>query len=226
MVDPKAKEFGNYLRNLRKNKGLTLIQLKEATSLSQPYLSQIENGLKGIPSPETLRKLAAPLGVPYEELLHYAGYLEGVFVESSKSIYSSHYFSLKRAKQLLTKDGKLDPKYREEIDEVLKTDTSLSITTENLFEKLEKFVDTATDWTEVMNSGKDLFYFNIFNKLDELSRKVELASKDILTLIKDPQFSYNGHKLTVDDKKRVIEMFNVLFPEYKSVDQDKSERDS
>ncbi|MOA63114.1 hypothetical protein D3C78_1887320 [compost metagenome] len=77
-----------------------------------------------------------------------------------------------------------------------------------------------------MASGKDLYYIYIFDKLDELSRKIELNSKDILTLIKDPQFSYNGHKLTLDDKKRVIEMFKVLFPDYKSVDQNESEREN
>lgn len=70
-----ANEFGNYLRSLRNAKGLTLTQLGNLIGYSNPYLSQIENGLKGIPAPELLKKLSGPLGVTYEELMVLAGHL-------------------------------------------------------------------------------------------------------------------------------------------------------
>ncbi|WP_160045716.1 helix-turn-helix domain-containing protein [Paenibacillus sp. USDA918EY] len=70
-----AHTFGAYLRELRKKRGMTLNELKDATQLSQPYLSQIENGLKGIPSPEVLYKLKDPLGVSHAHLMIKAGHI-------------------------------------------------------------------------------------------------------------------------------------------------------
>jgi transcriptional regulator with XRE-family HTH domain len=69
------KEFGQYLKKLRKIKGITLTELGELVGYSNPYLSQIETGKRGTPSPEILKKLSEPLGVSYEELMVKAGYL-------------------------------------------------------------------------------------------------------------------------------------------------------
>ncbi|MBD7966249.1 helix-turn-helix domain-containing protein [Fictibacillus norfolkensis] len=84
-----AAEFGAYIKTLRKNNGFTLIDLGEQTQLSQPYLSQIENGKKGIPSPEILRKLAEPLGVSYINLMEKAGY----YAESSFILHAEEFFN-------------------------------------------------------------------------------------------------------------------------------------
>lgn len=69
-------EFGKFIKGLRKGIGLTLNELSKASTVSQPYLSHIENGKRGIPQPDTLKKLAEPLGVSYEDLLHKAGHLD------------------------------------------------------------------------------------------------------------------------------------------------------
>ncbi|WP_110926842.1 helix-turn-helix domain-containing protein [Bacillus massiliglaciei] len=71
------EEFGLHLRNLRKKKGLTLEELGKLSDLSQPYLSQIENGKRAIPSPEILYKLSKPLGVDHVHLMIKAGHLQG-----------------------------------------------------------------------------------------------------------------------------------------------------
>lgn len=56
-----ALEFGHYLRGLRKARGLTLVDLNKASGVSQPYLSQIENGKAGgVPSPDILKKSPNP----------------------------------------------------------------------------------------------------------------------------------------------------------------------
>jgi transcriptional regulator with XRE-family HTH domain len=65
----KALQFGQFLKELRIAKGLTLIELGERIHLSNPYLSQIENGKRGIPTPELLEKLAEVFDVPFIELL-------------------------------------------------------------------------------------------------------------------------------------------------------------
>jgi transcriptional regulator with XRE-family HTH domain len=69
LSDEKAPEFGQYLKELRIAKGLTLIELGKLIDLSNPYLSQIENGKRGIPAPDLLEKLAIALDVPFIELL-------------------------------------------------------------------------------------------------------------------------------------------------------------
>ena len=68
-------EFKEYLKQLREDKKLSLRKLDSLSGVSHVYLSQIENGNRGIPSPDVLKKLAAPLGVSYKELMQAAGYL-------------------------------------------------------------------------------------------------------------------------------------------------------
>lgn len=72
-----AKEFGRYLKSLRDEKKLTLTELGKRIDYSNPYLSQIETGKKGIPSPKLLKLLSKELGVDFEELMFAAGYITG-----------------------------------------------------------------------------------------------------------------------------------------------------
>lgn len=68
-------EFGLYLKKIRKEKKLTVRQLDLYSGVSHSYISQLERGVKGIPSPDILRKLSKPLGVDYESLMEQAGYI-------------------------------------------------------------------------------------------------------------------------------------------------------
>lgn len=74
-------EFGQYIKSLREKKGLTLQELARLSSTSHPYLSQIENGKKGMPSVKILKKIAEPLEVDDMELLVNAGYFTELEVE-------------------------------------------------------------------------------------------------------------------------------------------------
>ena len=67
--------FGEYLKDKRINKGLSLRKLGEMSEISHSYLSQVEHNKRGIPSPEILRKLSKPLGVSYQELMRAANYM-------------------------------------------------------------------------------------------------------------------------------------------------------
>lgn len=86
----KAREFGEYLKELRKKKKLTIRQLDTYSGVSNSYISQMERGERGVPSPEILQKLSKPLGVEYDELMILAGYsykknsADGARVESSE----------------------------------------------------------------------------------------------------------------------------------------------
>lgn len=72
----KAEEFGEYLKSLRKKRKLTIRQLDTYSGVSNSYISQMERGERGVPSPDILRKLAKPLNVDYEELMMRAGHLK------------------------------------------------------------------------------------------------------------------------------------------------------
>lgn len=63
-----AVALGDALRKLRKAQGLTLRQLTARCGLSQPFLSQIENG-KAMPSLLALHHVAQALGATAYELL-------------------------------------------------------------------------------------------------------------------------------------------------------------
>lgn len=68
-------DFGQYLKELISKRGYSYRQLAMLADIDHTYISKIANGKTGIPSPEILKKLSRPLGVPYEELLKSAGYL-------------------------------------------------------------------------------------------------------------------------------------------------------
>jgi SOS-response transcriptional repressor LexA/DNA-binding XRE family transcriptional regulator len=69
------KKFGEKLKELRKNKGLKIRELEGLAGVSNAYLSQLENGKRGKPSPDIIKKLAPHLGVTYTELMKLAGFI-------------------------------------------------------------------------------------------------------------------------------------------------------
>ncbi len=68
-------DLGAYLREQRENAQLSLRQLAEMAGVSNPYLSQIERGLKR-PSAEILQQIAKGLQVSAESLYVRAGILD------------------------------------------------------------------------------------------------------------------------------------------------------
>lgn len=69
------ENLGDYLREQRKAARLSLRQLSDLAGVSNPYLSQIERGLKK-PSAEILQALAKSLQVSAESLYVKAGFLD------------------------------------------------------------------------------------------------------------------------------------------------------
>ena len=73
-VGKTVENLGEYLREQRLNSRLSLRQLAEQTGVSNPYLSQIERGLRR-PSAEVLQQIAKALRVSAETLYIRAGIL-------------------------------------------------------------------------------------------------------------------------------------------------------
>ena len=69
-----VETLGDYLREQRVNAELSLRQLAEQAGVSNPYLSQIERGLRR-PSAEVLQQLAKALRISAEQLYVQAGIL-------------------------------------------------------------------------------------------------------------------------------------------------------
>jgi transcriptional regulator with XRE-family HTH domain len=80
MTDPweaQREVLGAFIREQRKRANLSLRQLAELTSLSNPYLSQVERGLHQ-PSVRVLKALSGALNVSAETLLAQAGLIDAI----------------------------------------------------------------------------------------------------------------------------------------------------
>ena len=80
MTDPwqaQVEALGAFIRSQRKLANLSLRQMAELTSLSNPYLSQIERGLHQ-PSVRVLKLIADALDVSAEALLAQAGLVDSM----------------------------------------------------------------------------------------------------------------------------------------------------
>lgn len=70
------KNLSEVLKELRSAKDLSLRQVEKKTGISNPYLSQLENGKIKEPSPHMLHKLAEVYETPYNDLMKLAGYIK------------------------------------------------------------------------------------------------------------------------------------------------------
>lgn len=80
MTDPwqaQREALGAFIRTQRKMANLSLRQLAELTSLSNPYLSQVERGLHQ-PSVRVLKAISDGLNLSSETLLAQAGLIDAV----------------------------------------------------------------------------------------------------------------------------------------------------
>jgi transcriptional regulator with XRE-family HTH domain len=93
LVRASAMYFYDKLKDMRKLKGFTIRELADRSGVSAAYISQLENGNRGIPSPDVLMKLSEGLNTSYSELMDIAGYLE-----SSQSVqkFQSNPVNLRR----------------------------------------------------------------------------------------------------------------------------------
>jgi transcriptional regulator with XRE-family HTH domain len=71
----KVRELGDYIREQRLSSSISLRQLARLAGVSNPYLSQIERGLRK-PSAEILQQIAKALRISAEALYVQAGILE------------------------------------------------------------------------------------------------------------------------------------------------------
>lgn len=78
--------FGPYMKQLREQQGFSINQLAEAAGISNSQISRIENGVRGVPKPATIRKIADALAVPYTDMMKQAGYIETGSEEADQDV--------------------------------------------------------------------------------------------------------------------------------------------
>lgn len=111
----KLDELGAFIRDQRRNARLSLRKLSDLAGISNPYLSQIERGLRK-PSAEILQQIAKALRISAETLYVRAGILDEdrehdlvaeilrdvVLTERQKQALIEHYRSYIEANQVGT----------------------------------------------------------------------------------------------------------------------------
>lgn len=70
-----STELGEYLKNLRKNRNLSLRKVDELTDITYSHLNMIENGIRNV-TPALLKNLALIYNVDYLDLYEKAGYID------------------------------------------------------------------------------------------------------------------------------------------------------
>src|SRR5665213_1796305 len=94
MADPvengnqRASGLGAYLKSLRNGRGLSLRDVEAATNkeVCNAYLSQLETGKIGKPSPNILHALAELYGVSYQKGMERAGYIAPMASRSKSGV--------------------------------------------------------------------------------------------------------------------------------------------
>lgn len=224
----KAEKFGQYLRSLRKERNMTLKELSHATNITIGHLSNIENGRRGIPSPDLLKKLAEPLGVNHSDLMVQAGHIEkSDIVDELKKLKESENLnfksnitrSLKYILDVLS-DGEnfygfggsadeqltLIQNYCKEHfgDDFVLTPTSLI----DLFLKV--------DWSTVNKSKEEQGEFNssvfeLFNILEIWADYTQDHMNDLFYILDYEDVTFQGIQLNEVDRKVIKNFLNALF---------------
>lgn len=96
-----VSEVGAFIRQQRERSAISVRKLAERAGISNPYLSQIERGIRK-PSAEILKSIARGLSISAETLYERAGLLEGHAATDIESAIRADTTLTERQKQALT----------------------------------------------------------------------------------------------------------------------------
>ena len=110
--------LGEFLKEQRQSAQMSLRQLSELAGVSNPYLSQIERGVKK-PSAEILQQIAKALQVSAETLYVHAGILD-----EERSVTTAHEIDVRAA---IAADPALTAKQRKTLIDVYESFIDVSV---------------------------------------------------------------------------------------------------
>lgn len=210
--------FGDELKRIRKENKISIRKLGELSGISHAYISQIENGKRGKPKPDLIKKLAKALDVRYVDLLIKAGYLPEMDeskknrieqTEHDNEIFRSNLGTeLEKALEILS-DGNL---FKKEVDSEIQLLTrdfdqlKDAYLAPNLLRKYVENLDWNTEWLQDLVSS--IVHISKAYLNGEYTQE-----NDLLKLLDNPDLHLNNHILTDGNRKRIKEMLKVLFPD-------------
>ena len=104
--ETRRESLGAFIRERRKQANLSLRQLAELTSLSNPYLSQVERGLHQ-PSVRVLKAISDALNLSAETLLTQAGLIDAIAAGADAGTATSDQASVPDTEQAIRADKRL-----------------------------------------------------------------------------------------------------------------------
>jgi transcriptional regulator with XRE-family HTH domain len=104
--ETRREALGAFIRERRKQANLSLRQLAELTSLSNPYLSQIERGLHQ-PSVRVLKAISDALNLSAETLLAQAGLIDAIAAGADAGTAATDQASVPDTEQAIRADRRL-----------------------------------------------------------------------------------------------------------------------
>ncbi|WDV94205.1 helix-turn-helix domain-containing protein [Brevibacillus parabrevis] len=228
-------EFGHYLKSLRKGKKLTIRQLEELTKVSNSYISQMERGDRR-PSPNILKKLEGPLGIPYQELMVKAGYIpEGEIIYPPSSGALDEY--IRSLIHLLIGDRERDffhlieGEFTERIGELFTKHNVNSTKEVTIGDKNGMRNDIPDQYADmILEIDNAQFKWAVLQELQDIAHEFHIRfnpaydvgarqprPKELSTLLLESNITYKGHPLTEDDRKLILDMLNRIYPDQKDL---------
>lgn len=186
-------EIGEFIREKRKEKKLTLKQLANEIELSYTYLSQIELGDRNA-SPEILEKIAKVLDVPHFDLMKKAGYIhEKEGLEKVVSDYCG----------LLKKIDNLDFHIRSTQKFNLDTKVTLEALNKNKKELTEESAALKQEINSLDQDGNTKEQISILERQVEIYKKIENIEQHISQLRERLENETAQELAFLENKKRL-----------------------
>jgi transcriptional regulator with XRE-family HTH domain len=218
-----SSNFGEYIKEIREKKGLSINQLAVKSGVSNAQISRIENGLRELPRPNTISKLAKGLDVPATELMEKAGYFEGLDEQKRDGV--KNYFKLQgnldeRLEDLIKQayGSKQEKKVLEAVNEFFGEDI-IDYLDERTMEKFPTSYEGVMDFlvycdlsleskADFINFLHQKIYYEISESPSSYTAEKELFDNSLnLTddeIKKKFSFKVDGRELTEEEYQRMI----------------------
>lgn len=226
--------FGQYLKKLRKEQKITLHELGRRVGITHSYISQIENGKKGIPSPHLIKSFSDELGVPYFDLLLEAGYIDEEIYEVNqlnrnlvKRHFSQSFPNSNTHSNMLLLEQLINYYQRNKKNELFQIgnehgrsildfmNSELCLdyneTIIETFDALSNFINTY-DFSETLMQ-RNLLVESVVNSTLEVIGLDILYNWSIEDFVKLKFSKLNQQTLSDDDRSRILDMLKLMFPQ-------------
>ncbi|WP_051758464.1 helix-turn-helix domain-containing protein [Rossellomorea vietnamensis] len=234
------EEFGLFLRQLRKERDMTVRRLAELSNVSQSYITNLENNKRGIPSPDVLKKLSGPLQLKYSELMYRAGHLTEEEFEVYRKIEARSEAldeRLKKVIDILSTDGKFNsevirdllPIFNNEFfsgyqfnyvfifeDTVKKLEVNPEYDISEILEEFQQYFNTIDVNNYLLKYASDNVKEEIVKELEKIAVKhnlLESNTHDLVEFLKKENLSYRDHPINDYHLKLINAYLEALFSE-------------